>query len=207
MSGEYRPRTHLNKVLAASFSTHSERHILLCLCWRAEFDRPEVTITKRQIAAMTGLSVGHIAASLRSLESEGSITVIRNRFGGRSRAPTYRLSPAKGSDNIAKGSDNRTPSKDSKYSMSADAARQPESSAAGRGASRQKNAGYKRGGGGGKRRNFAEKQQSGAGEALSPEKETKVRRRALALKLTGDWGLANELIAKWDSGEKSEGQP
>ncbi|MBD0865329.1 MAG: GntR family transcriptional regulator [Rhodobacteraceae bacterium] len=58
--------------------------------WQAEFDRPVVTITKRQIAKITELKKTIIREALKFLKAEGLIEVIENRSGGRSRVPTYR---------------------------------------------------------------------------------------------------------------------
>ena len=100
---DYRPRAYLNRVLDASSSTHSARAVLMVMCWQAEFDRPEVTITKPQIEEMTGLDRRTVMRGLRLLEAEGTITVLAHRLGGRGCAPRYRLCVAKGADNPAKG--------------------------------------------------------------------------------------------------------
>ncbi len=105
MGNEYRPRQYLNRVLAASSSTHSARSVLIVMCWQAEFDRPEVTITKPQIAEMTGLTTQTVRVSLRLLCNTGSIEVLTNHLGGRGKAPTYRLIAPKGADYFAKGAD------------------------------------------------------------------------------------------------------
>ncbi|WP_420011340.1 hypothetical protein [Tateyamaria sp.] len=81
MSGEYKPYKHMNRVLAASSSTHSARLVLHVMIRRAEFDRPEVTITKPQIATETGLGcLDDIRVCLRVLESEGSIAVLHKQI-------------------------------------------------------------------------------------------------------------------------------
>ena len=86
MSGDYKPRSHMNAVLSDSRSTHSARLVLLVMCWRAEFNRPEVTITRPQIEEETGLSRWTVFEALRFLKHEGTITVLRNQRGGRGNA-------------------------------------------------------------------------------------------------------------------------
>ncbi|PIE10518.1 MAG: hypothetical protein CSA72_08405 [Rhodobacterales bacterium] len=92
--GQYRPRMHINRVLSASGSRLSARIVLQCLCHNAEFDRPEVTISRPQIAEQTLLCRNSILDALKILKEEGSITPIRNLAGGRGKAVTYRLQPA-----------------------------------------------------------------------------------------------------------------
>lgn len=87
----YRARQHVNRVLKDSGSRLSQRLVLHVLCHAAEFDRPEVTITKPQIEDITGLAPNTVRAALRYLRAEGSIAPIRNVGGGRGNAVTYAL--------------------------------------------------------------------------------------------------------------------
>ncbi|WP_420011339.1 hypothetical protein [Tateyamaria sp.] len=181
---------------------------------QAEFDRPEVTITKPQICKETGVHPKTVQKALKFLKKEGFIKVIYNGYGGRSNAlSTYRFlvpkgahNAPKGAHNAPKGAHNAPPTIDSIDSMSADAARQTESSAAGRDESWQKSAGHNTGGGEGIRWNFAEKQQNGTWRARSPEEMMQDPLFALAYELTGYYGTAKELFAKWVSGKKPVGE-
>ncbi|WP_420012155.1 hypothetical protein [Tateyamaria sp.] len=227
MSGKYGRQSYLNDVLAASSSTHSAKHVLHVMFCRSEFDRPEVTIKKRQIAKDTGLRRESIRLALRFLEAEGTIAIISGGRGGRSVPVTYKLLIAKGTNNRAKGTNNRAkgtnnwakgtnnwakgtnnwaPPLYSLNSFTADAARQTKSSAAGRDESWQKSAGHNTGGGEGIRWNFAEKQQNGTWRARSPEEMMQDPLFALAYELTGYYGTAKELFAKWVSGKKPVGE-
>ena len=190
MSGEqYQSRRHLNRVLAASSSTHSARAVLMVMCWRSDFERPEVSITKPQIAEATGLHLESIRLAFRFLADEGSIEVIRNALGGRGNAPRYRLQIAhKGANNLGKGANNLPPTIESIDSMS------------------------RRGSGGGARQwrgGQAEKKGAGGNRrALTQERKEKTERLNLAMKVDrGDYGRAIRLIAAWDAGEIPEGQP
>jgi len=199
MGSKYRPRQHLNRVLAASFSTHSARAVLMVMCWRAEFDRPEVTITVGQIQNSTGLARWTVQAALRQLKREGSIEVLSNRLGGRSNAPTYRL-------HVSKGANSSPPSIDSIDSTGDAPDGTSERPAAGRGGSginRQDPDRARQW-----RRQQAEKREKAEREALplTPERKAAIERFILAKRLAGDFVGAQRLIAAWDAGEIEEGQ-
>lgn len=89
--GDYRPRQHINRVLAGSAARLSARTALEALCRLAEFDRPEVTFSKPQLQRETRLSESSVDRAIRELRAEGSIEPIQGLAGGRSRAVTYRL--------------------------------------------------------------------------------------------------------------------
>jgi len=67
------------------------RIVLDCLCDRAEFDRPQVTITKPQIVKHTGLERKAVQRGLQYLRELGVIDVLRGIEGGRGKAVTYAL--------------------------------------------------------------------------------------------------------------------
>jgi len=190
----------MNAVLKASRSTHSARAVLLVMCWRAEFNRPEVTITKPQIADETGLSDWSIRKAIRQLESEGAIEVVRNRMGGRGKAPTYRLHVAKGGDNHRKGGDNHRkggdnhpPSIESIYSTPGEGAEATQTTDAARA----------------ERRRYAEKREgqgAGGGDPLTPERRKQAERLSLAMGLAGEYAGAKRLIEAWDAGTIREGR-
>lgn len=92
-SGDYRPRQHINRVLAGSQARHSSRAVLMHLCHMAEFDRPEVTITRPQIEASLGYCTKTVKMALKELREEGSIKPIQGFAGGRGNAVTYSLIP------------------------------------------------------------------------------------------------------------------
>ncbi|WP_424829961.1 hypothetical protein [Ruegeria sp.] len=200
---EYRSRTYLNRVLAASEVIQSTKNVLLVLCWQAEFDRPEVSITKDQIMRRAGVSKSTVRRALRCLESVGSIEVIYNGLGGRSRCPTYRLLVAKkgghgepkGGHDEPKGGHDDPPTIESIDSMSDG----PPSAVRKRPAAGRSGSGIKRGDrpSGGK---FAEKQQ----RKMTPEREAETRRFVKALKYGGTYAAAKELITAWDAGDIEE---
>ena len=200
MSGDYKPRAHMNAVLNASSSTHSARLVLLVMCWRAEFNRPEVTITKPQIAEETGLDRRTVLRAIRLLESEGTVEIVHNKIGGRGNAPTYRLKVSKGGHNVPKGGHNvpkgghnTPPSIESIYPTHGEGAPAPETTDAARA----------------ERRRSAEKREgqgAGGGAPLKPERRQQVERFSLALRLAGEYGGAVRLIEAWDAGTIPEGR-
>ena len=205
---EYRPRAYMNRVLDASTATHSAAHVLRVMCWQAEFDRPEVSITKPQIVEMTGLHRVTVGKAIRSLKLEGSIEVIHNGLGGRSRCPTYRLlithkgqhNLSKGQHSVSKGQHSVAPTIDSIDSMSDG----PPSAVRKRPAAGRSGSGIKRGdrpsGGQSNGGKFAEKQQ----RKMTPEREAETRRFVKALKYGGTYAAAKELITAWDAGDIEE---
>ncbi|WP_424829983.1 hypothetical protein [Ruegeria sp.] len=201
---EYRPRAYLNRVLDASTATHSVAHVLRVMCWQAEFDRPEVTISKPQIMEATGLCSDRVRIALRRLEDEGSIKVIYNGLGGRSRCPTYRLlvaqkgalNVAKGALNVAKGALNKPPTIDSIDSMSDG----PPSAVRKRPAAGRSGSGIKRG----DRPSSGQSNGGKFAEKMTPEREAETRRFVKALKYGGTYGAAKNLITAWDAGDIEE---
>ncbi len=201
---EYRPRAYMNAVLKASSATHSARHVLHVMCWRAEFDRPEVTITKPQIAEETGLHVKTIREGIRALRTEGSIEVIHNRRGGRGNAPTYRLLVAtkgehnvrKGEHNVRKGEHNAPPTIDSIDSMTRRGAGRPAN-----GINRK----WKPSGQDGQPGSAGKSEKHGArGAPLTPAERVDAERFYKAMKIAGTYGEARALVAAWDAGEVEE---
>lgn len=88
---DYSHASHTLKVLKASGAKYCANRVLLVMCMRSEFDKPEVTITKREIAALTKLERKAVQKGLRMLKEEGSIVPIANLEGGSGNAVTYRL--------------------------------------------------------------------------------------------------------------------
>ena len=198
----------MNAVLKASRSTHSARAVLLFMCWQADFNRPEVTITKAQIAEGTGLNRRTVLRALRVLESEGTVQIVHNKLGGRGNAPRYRLRVSKGGHNVPtkgghyvpkgghyvpKGGHNTPPSIESIYSTHGEGAPAAETTDAARA----------------ERRRSAEKREgqgAGGGAPLKPERRQQVERFSLALRLAGEYGGAVRLIEAWDAGTIPEGR-
>ncbi len=201
---EYRPRAYMNAVLKASSATHSARHVLHVMCWRAEFDRPEVTISKPQIAEETRLGLWSIRMALRLLEREGSIAVIRNKFGGGWTAPTYRLLVAhQGSDNHRQGSDNHRQGSDN-HSLSIDSIDSITRRGAGRPANGIKRK-WKPSGQDGQPGSAGKSEKHGArGAPLTPAERVDAERFYRAMKIAGTYGEARALVAAWDAGEVEE---
>lgn len=84
-------RRHLNNVLRTSRASYGTYAVLEALIRKAEFDRPEVTITKPQLEIEARRTPKTIKKALKELRDEGSIVPIRNFVGGRGNAVTYRL--------------------------------------------------------------------------------------------------------------------
>ena len=61
------------------------------MCDRSEMDRPEVTISKREIEAKTGLCKKTIKKALQHLRALGVILPLKGFEGGSGVATTYRL--------------------------------------------------------------------------------------------------------------------
>jgi len=92
----YRHRTHINAVLRGSCAGYAGWAVLEALCRLAEFDRPEVTVTKKQLQSEAKRGITQTKAGLKFLREEGTIVPIRNFQGGRGNATTYRLCVAGG---------------------------------------------------------------------------------------------------------------
>jgi len=89
---KYQRQKHINAILKKSGAKYSVQAILMAMCSQSEFDRPMVTITKKQICHLIGgLHRIYIIRGLRTLEELGVIEVIANGQGGRGVAPTYLL--------------------------------------------------------------------------------------------------------------------
>lgn len=87
----YKSGHFLPKVKAAAKVRIGAWQVLTALCDRSEYDRPEVTITKKQIARITGLERKAIQRGLSALRERGVIAAIEGAEGGRGVAVTYRL--------------------------------------------------------------------------------------------------------------------
>jgi hypothetical protein len=61
------------------------------MCARAEYDRPETTVTREFLATRLGYTIKTVKGALRELRAEGSIVPIAGFAGGRGIATTYRL--------------------------------------------------------------------------------------------------------------------
>lgn len=88
---DYSHGSHTTKVIRASRARCGARSVLLALIARAEYQKPEVTITKAQIARLTGLERKAVQKALVFLRSEKTIVPIAHFEGGRGNAVTYRL--------------------------------------------------------------------------------------------------------------------
>jgi len=88
---KYQPRKHINRVLEATKASYSVYSVLQALCHAAEFDRPEVTITRTQLEKAARRSRNTVLDALRFLKAEGTIVPIKNPEGGRGNAVTYKL--------------------------------------------------------------------------------------------------------------------
>lgn len=88
---KYSHARHIDKVLKGSQLKYSARAVLQEICRRAEFDRPESTITKPQLMRILGYDVKTIKHALAALRGEGCIVPIAGFEGGKGRATTYRL--------------------------------------------------------------------------------------------------------------------
>lgn len=91
MSEVYVHARHVDKVVKASSARCSARSVLLEICRRADYKRPESTFTKEQLSKSTGFVTRTIVTALQALRAEGSIVPIQHFEGGRGRATTYRL--------------------------------------------------------------------------------------------------------------------
>jgi len=89
--GKYSHARHVDLVLKASKSRGAARTVLLEACRRADFGKPETTVTKNQLEEMLGYHRKTIKRALRFLKDEGSLWPVRNVEGGRGKAVTYRL--------------------------------------------------------------------------------------------------------------------
>jgi hypothetical protein len=65
--------------------------VLLEACRRADFKKPETTVTKNQLGEVLGYDRKTIQHALKVLKDEGSLLPVRNVEGGRGKAVTYRL--------------------------------------------------------------------------------------------------------------------
>jgi hypothetical protein len=89
--GKYSHARHVDRVLKASKSRCAARTVLLEACRRADFGKPETTVTKNQLEEVLGYSRKTIQHALKVLKDEGSLLPVRNVEGGRGKAVTYRL--------------------------------------------------------------------------------------------------------------------
>ena len=90
-AGEYSHGSHTLKVMKGSKARCGGRSVLSVMCMRSEFKKPEVTITKQQLANLTGLERKAVQRALVFLRDEGSIIPIAHFEGGSGHAVTYRL--------------------------------------------------------------------------------------------------------------------
>ncbi len=99
----YSHAAHTLKVLKGSKARCGGRAVLSVMCMRAEFKKPEVTITKAQITSLTGLERKAVQRALAFLRDEGSIVPVAHFEGGSGHAVTYRLEAlGQGSDDAPK---------------------------------------------------------------------------------------------------------
>lgn len=91
MAERYTPASHIDRVIKGSSARNSARVLLLEICRRSEFDKPESTFTKEQVSETTQLSPTSVVRALRELRKEGVIVPVKGYTGGRGVAATYRL--------------------------------------------------------------------------------------------------------------------
>lgn len=88
---KYSHAGHTSKVIKSSGVRMASLIILQYLCARAEFELPEVTITKAQIENALGLERKAVQRGLATLRRLGIIVPKRGFEGGRGVAVTYSL--------------------------------------------------------------------------------------------------------------------
>jgi len=74
--GDYSHAKHTAAVVRGSKARCGKRAVLFALIHRAEFKRPEVTITKPQIEKLTGLERKAVQRALEWLRGEGVIVPV-----------------------------------------------------------------------------------------------------------------------------------
>lgn len=84
-----------NKVLAGTGARYAHKEVLRVMMEKGEFDRPAVTITRKQIEKHTGFDTNTVKAAYRVLKAEGSIKAIYNALGGRGNAVVFVFQPPK----------------------------------------------------------------------------------------------------------------
>ncbi|NVK16717.1 MAG: hypothetical protein HWE35_21300 [Rhodobacteraceae bacterium] len=77
--------------MAATKARYTAARILEKMWDEADFDRPQVTITKEQLMAKCGCGLTITKQSLAALREEGSIKPMKNWQGGRNIPTTWRL--------------------------------------------------------------------------------------------------------------------
>lgn len=77
--------------MAATKAKYSTARILEKMWDEADFDRPQVTITKEQLMALCGCGLTITKHALAELRAEGSIKPFKGWEGGRSKPTTWRL--------------------------------------------------------------------------------------------------------------------
>lgn len=87
----YSHGSHVDRVIKQSQARHAARMVLLEVCRRADFKKPETTFTKQQLQDTTGLTDKTIREALRFLRAEGTLVPVQGFAGGRGVAVTYSL--------------------------------------------------------------------------------------------------------------------
>lgn len=90
-SPKYKSGQYLPRVKQAACVRLGVYIVLSIMCDRSEFDRPEVTITKREICEKTTLCAKTVKNALKHLRKIGAIVPIQGFQGGSGVATTYRL--------------------------------------------------------------------------------------------------------------------
>lgn len=88
---EYVHAAHVAAVLRASKARCSARAVLLEMCRRSDFDRPECEVFKASFAEFLGYTRRTVQYALTELRAEGSIVPLAHVGGGRGRPVRYRL--------------------------------------------------------------------------------------------------------------------
>ncbi len=201
---EYRRESFTNAVLKAAPGNQVVVAVLMYMCKLSDFDRPEVTLTKSQIAQVTKLSHKSVQRAIKTLVSGGTLEIIDNARGGRGNAPRYRLLIAvkgdsqsiKGDSQSIKGDSQGTPTLDSIDSMTRRGAGRPAN-----GIKRK----WKPSGQDGQPGSAGKSEKHGArGAPLTPAERVDAERFYRAMKIAGTYGEARALVAAWDAGEVEE---
>lgn len=87
----YKNGQYLPKVKQAAGVRLGTYIVLSIMCDRSEYDRPEVTISKREISEKTTLCPKTVKSALQYLRKIGAIVPIKGFAGGSGVATTYRL--------------------------------------------------------------------------------------------------------------------
>lgn len=89
--GGYRAKEFKNAVIADFTGKRGAAHILEVICAISQFDKPEATFTKKQLAERARCCSDTVRTHLRELRRLGVIVPLKGYSGGQGVATTYRL--------------------------------------------------------------------------------------------------------------------